>query len=122
MCLCSFHKHLLSIYYVPDFILYTGDIKEEDSYLIWDTLSLEEEKMKTKITACYDKYSGKESTGQCRSHKRHGFGSWVGKILWSKKWQPIPVFLPGQFHGQKSLEGYSPWGHKESDTIEHTHT
>ena len=94
MCLCSFHKHLLSIYYVPDFILYTGDIKEEDSYLIWDTLSLEEEKMKTKITACYDKYSGKESTGQCRSHKRHGFGSWVGKILWSKKWQPTSVFLP----------------------------
>ena len=86
--------------------------------MIWDTLSLEEEKMKIKITACYDKYSGKESTGQCRSHKRHGFGSWVGKILWSKKWQPIPVFSPGQFHGQKSLVGHSPWGDKELDMTE----
>ena len=39
--------------------------------------------------------------------------------IWSRKWQPIPVFLPGKFHGQKSLAGYSPWGCKESDAIEH---
>ena len=32
------------------------------------------------------------------------------------EWQPIPVFLSGEFHGQRSLAGYSPWGHKESDT------
>ena len=37
----------------------------------------------------------------------------------SRKWQPTPVFLPGKFHGQKSLAGYSPWGCKESDTTEH---
>ena len=43
-------------------------------------------------------------------------------IYWRRKWQPIPVFLPGKFHGQKSLVGYSPWGHKEPDTTEHTHT
>ena len=41
------------------------------------------------------------------------FNAWVGQISWSMKWQPIPAFLPGKFHGQKSLEGYSPWGHKE---------
>ena len=41
---------------------------------------------------------------------------------WRRKWQPTPVFLPGRFHGQKSLAGYSPQGHKESDTTEHTHT
>ena len=35
-------------------------------------------------------------------------------------WQPTPVFLPGEFHGQRSLVGYSPWGHKESDTTETT--
>ena len=35
--------------------------------------------------------------------------------LWRRKWQPTPVFLPGESHGQKSLVGYSPWGHKESD-------
>ena len=41
-----------------------------------------------------------------------------GKIPWSKKWQPTPVFLPGKFHGQRSLAGYSSWGCKESDTTE----
>ena len=40
------------------------------------------------------------------------FGSWVGKIPWKRKWQPTPVFLPGESHGQRSLAGYSPWGHK----------
>ena len=37
-----------------------------------------------------------------------------------KEWQPTPVFLPGEFHGQRSLEGYSPWSHKESDMTEVT--
>ena len=41
---------------------------------------------------------------------------WVRKIPWRKKWQPTPVFLPGEFHGQRSLVCYSPWSHKESDT------
>ena len=41
-----------------------------------------------------------------------GIDPWVGKILWSRKWQPTPVFLPGKSHEQKSLVGYSPWGHK----------
>ena len=40
------------------------------------------------------------------------------KYLWRRKWHPIPVFLPGESHGQRSLAGYSPWGHKESDTAE----
>ena len=43
---------------------------------------------------------------------------WVGKIPWRRKWQPTPVFLPGEFHGQRSLAAYSPWYHKESDTTE----
>jgi len=51
--------------------------------------------------------SGKEPTCQSRRHKRHGFNPWVEKILWSSKWQPTPVFLPGmEFHGQRSLAGY----------------
>ena len=53
--------------------------------------------------------SGKESACQC---KRHKFDSWIGKIPWRRKWQPIPVFLPGKSHGQRCLEGYSPWGRK----------
>ena len=40
------------------------------------------------------------------------------KILWRRKCQPTPVFLPKQFHGQMNLAGYSPWGHKESDMTE----
>ena len=36
----------------------------------------------------------------------------VGKIPWRRKWQPTPVFLPGESRGQRSLEDYSPWGHK----------
>ena len=43
---------------------------------------------------------------------------WVRKMAWRKEWQPTPVFLPGKSHGQRNLEGYSPWGHKESDTTE----
>ena len=39
-------------------------------------------------------------------------------IPWRRKWQSTPVLLPGKSHGQRSLVGYSPWGHKESDTTE----
>ena len=42
---------------------------------------------------------GKESACQCRRHKRHGFNPWVGKISWSRKWKPIPVFLLEKSHG-----------------------
>jgi len=41
-----------------------------------------------------------------------GFDPWIKKIPWSRKWELIPVFLPGKFHGQRSLEGYSPWDHE----------
>ena len=44
-------------------------------------------------------------------------------MKWRRKWQPTPVFLLGEFHGQGSLVGYNPWSYKESDTIEQlTHT
>ena len=56
--------------------------------------------------------SGKESTCQCRRCKRCLFDPLVEKIPWSRKWHPIPVFLFGNFHGQRSLVGYSPRGHK----------
>ena len=64
--------------------------------------------------------SGKELTCQCRRHKRLGFNPWAGKIPWRRAWQPTPVFLAGESYGQRSLAGYSPWGHEESDTIEVT--
>ena len=46
---------------------------------------------------------------------------WVRKISWGRKWQPTPVFLPVKSRGQRSLVGYSPCGHKESDTTEQFH-
>ena len=49
----------------------------------------------------------------CRRHRGHGFNPWVTKILWSRKWQPTQVFLPGKSHGQRSLAGYSSWGNKD---------
>ena len=47
--------------------------------------------------------------------RRCGFHPWVGKIPWRRKWQPTPVFFPGESHGRRSLVGYSLWGHKESE-------
>ena len=57
----------------------------------------------------------------CLQCGRPGFQPWVGKIPWRRKWQSIPVLLPGKFHGQRSLVGYSLWGHKESDMTEQLH-
>ena len=61
----------------------------------------------------------KDYTCQFRRCKRARFNLWVGKIPWNRKWQPTLVFLLGKSHGQRSLEGYRSWGHKESDTTEH---
>ena len=47
-----------------------------------------------------------------------GFNPSVRKIPWRRKWQPTPVFWPGESHGWRSLAGYSPWGSKESNTTE----
>ena len=61
--------------------------------------------------------SGKESicnTGATED----SFSPWVRKISWRRKWQPTSVFLLGESHGQRSLAGYSLWGHKEYDTTE----
>ena len=73
--------------------------------------------------------SGKESTCQCRRHKRQMFKLWIGKIPWRRAWQPTLVFLRWESHGQMSLADYSPCGCEESDTTEvtqhaytHTHT
>ena len=64
--------------------------------------------------------SGKEPDCQSRRCERPEFDPWVRKIPWRRKWQPTPVFLPGESRGQRSLAGYSPYGCKESDTTEAT--
>ena len=60
----------------------------------------------------------KEPACQHRRCKRLEFDPWVGMIPWRRAWQPTPVFLPGEPHGQRSLAGYNPWGHRELDKTE----
>ena len=64
--------------------------------------------------------SGKEPTFQCTRPKKHSFNPWVRKTPWRRAWQPTPVFLPGESHGQRSLMGHNPQGHKEFDMTEVT--
>ena len=71
-----------------------------------------------RLSISYLSTSGKELACQCRRCKRYGFSPWLRKIPQKRAWPPTPVFLPGEFHGQRSLGGYSPWGHKESGTTE----
>ena len=51
---------------------------------------------------------GKEPDCQCRRCKRRGFDPWARKITWRRKWQPVPILLPGESHEQKSLSGCGP--------------
>ena len=58
----------------------------------------------------------------CLQCRRPGLNPWVRKIPWIRKWQPAPVFLPGESHGRRSPMGYiNPWGRKESDTTKRLH-
>ena len=63
--------------------------------------------------------TGKETACHCRTQDMQ-IHFLVGKTSWRKKEQPTSVFLPGESHGQRSLPGYSPQGHKESDMTEAT--
>ena len=64
--------------------------------------------------------SDKETTCQCRRHKRRGFDPWVRKIPLKRAWQPIAVFLPRESSGQRSVAGYGPWGSQRA--WQHTRT
>ena len=72
------------------------------------------------LPRCKDKslprwLSGKESPAGVGDEGNVSSIPGSGKILWRRKWQPTPVFLPEKFHGQRSQAGYSPWAHKELD-------
>ena len=58
---------------------------------------------------------GSDSKRICLQCKRPGFNPWVGKIPWRREWLLTPAFLPREFHGQKSLAGSSPRGHRVGD-------
>ena len=66
--------------------------------------------------------SGKESACQCKSPRRRRFDPWVRKSPWRRKWQPTPIFLPGELHGQRSLAGYTLCGHRVRRDWAHART
>ena len=68
------------------------------------------------IKSIYWDFSGGPVVRICLQCRRCEFYRWVGKITWSKKWQPSPVCLSRKSHGQRSLAGYSPLDFKELDT------
>ena len=67
---------------------------------------------------CSSHHKKKKIRLQCR---RPGFAFWFGMIPWRREWQPIPVFLPGKSHGQRSLAGYSPWVSKSQTLLNDWH-
>ena len=77
------------------------------------------DKPQGKLTRDFPGGSGGKSV--CLQCQRPGFNPWVGKIPWRRKRRPAPVLLSWKSHGQSSLVGYSPWGHKESNTTEQLH-
>ena len=91
-----------------------------------NTLTLPSLVLKPTLKGKYDHFSNCPKSQVswyriCLPCRRFGFDPWVGKIPWRRKWQPTPVFLPGESHGQRSLVGYSPQGCKESKTTEWLH-
>ena len=64
---------------------------------------------------------GSDGKSVCLQCGRPRFHPWVRQVPWRRKWQPTPLFLPGKFHGQRSLMGYSPRGRKELDMTEQLH-
>ena len=65
-----------------------------------------------------DGSDGKKKKKNCLHCRRLQFNPWVKKIPWRREWKPSPVFLPGEPHGKRSLEGHGPWGRRESNTTE----
>ena len=68
------------------------------------------------FSPCLDReLLGSSYSKESACHVGPRFSPWVRKISWKRAWQLTPVFLPGKSHGQRSLAGYIPWGHKEWD-------
>ena len=99
-----------------------GRFKREGTYVYLWLISADVQQKTTKFYKAIILQLKKKSASQCQRHRRHGFDPWVGKIPQRKKWPPTPVFLPGESHGQRNLEGYSPQGHKKSDTTQQLST
>ena len=92
---------------------------ETPVWFLGQEVPLEREKLPTSV---FLGFPVAQTIRNCLQCGRPGFNLWIGKTPWRKAWQPTPVFLSGESHGQRSLVGYSPWGHKESDMTERLST
>ena len=121
-----FHEHisLSLISQVPRLGPHCGQwfaqrLKKATSLLCWHSFLLKGSLKSTAKRWASPVAQSIKNLSPWRRHRRYSFDPWLRKILWMRKWHPTPVFLPGKFHGQRSLEGYSPWGRKESYMTEH---
>ena len=101
----SANQHTLSVFKTTEIHSFTGDEKSEVKMLLGAH----------SFSGLPRQLSGKGSTCACR---RCRFYPWAEKTACKREWQPTPVFLPGEPQGQRSLAGYSLWGHTESDRTE----
>ena len=99
---------------LPSPYAYAASVKDRDG--CWK-ITMEHHNLNQVVTpnaaAMPDGAGSKESTCQCRRHKRFRFNPWIGKIPWRRKWHPTPPLLLEESHGQRRLVCYSPWGCKE---------
>ena len=108
------HIRVESLYHVPGELLYRPLRIQTEGDLVVMFLPLEPSTLSAhgweRLRGLPQWLSDNESACQ---RKRHGFSPWVKKIPSRREWQPTPIFLPEEFHGQRRLAGYSLWGCKE---------
>ena len=110
-------KHIFSCCFLVPRISYIK--RERTNFIMFFELSLEDVfHHLQKIGTCYQVA---QRLKRLLPTWETGFDPWVRKSAWRRKWHPTPVFLPGESHGWRSLVGYSPRGHKESDRTEPLH-
>ena len=112
------HKSIL-----PLKVKHLGNVNPRHSLSLFSfTLPLHHAFRKGKTWMCvvcmYMGFPGVSVKNLPANASRHRFDLWVGTVPWRKKWLPTPVFLPGEFHRQRKLLGYSQWGYREPDTTE----
>ena len=116
---CNNTKEKIMGFPIRILIVFTGDMRhEKDNLHLWfHVLMCKMKIIPTTKVVMWMHYSNTDkrvfpggSVVKNPPIQRPGFNLWVRKIPQRKKWQAIPVFLPGKYHGQRSLEGYSAWG------------
>ena len=105
-------------------VWYSQFLKNFPQFVVFHTVQSLFLVNKAEVDVFLEKYgfsggaSGTELTCLCRRCNKSGFSPWVRKILWRRPWQLIPVILPAEYPGQRSLADYSPQGRKKLDTTE----